>query len=140
MKASVSIGVGKALAIAFTALLVAVIGLGLFATYVFGWHKGSGKSTAVVVVKDTNTLSRASVERLLKECAQTELPASATEAYGAEASLFTRVINLRFTCPTDDFRRMWITSPRLNFPLAPIPSCRLVQATWLGGSRPDWEV
>jgi len=75
---------------------------------------GRSSGNQAVVQPNTNSLPRDVVAGVLKELTGAELPTDAQAVYGLEESLFTTVMQLRFSCPEQAFRRMQITSMHLG--------------------------
>ena len=91
----------------------------MLALYVFGAFKQNGPAASTRFSPNTNSLPREAVTELLKELTGAELPAEATEVYGQAGSLFTTVVEVRFTCREYAFKQMQITSQHLDIPLNP---------------------
>ncbi len=118
MKAEEKRRVSQALYLGSALITVAFMGLAALAKHKIDQTKG-GQRRQMVAQVNTNSLPREVVAGLLKDLTGAELPAEATEVYGQEGSLFTRVIELRFTCREYAFKRMQITSQHLDIPLNP---------------------
>jgi|LSQX01.2.fsa_nt_gb hypothetical protein len=60
------------------------------------------------------TLSQESVSNLINKLFQAPLPASAVDVFGNKTTLFTTVVDIRFSCTKEDFRTFLKSSPVLT--------------------------
>jgi hypothetical protein len=131
VKAAEKRRVSQALYLGSALITVAFMGLAALAKYNFD-HSSAGKRSRAVAQINTNSLPREVMAGLLKDLTGAELPAEAAEVYGRKASLFTTVIELRFSCPEQAFKRMQITSQHLAISLNPTNTIAL------GGGNLVW--
>src|SRR5258705_5240279 len=64
--------------------------------------------------RSTNSLPSNRVAALVSWLTQAPLPPAATNVYGASASLFTTVVDVRFECSSSELQSFLIASPVLN--------------------------
>jgi hypothetical protein len=75
---------------------------------------GRKSSAPATGTRSTNTLPSDRVATLVRSLTQAQLPPTATNVYGATASLFTTIVDVRFECSSTELQSFLVASPVLD--------------------------
>ena len=77
-------------------------------------NRKSSSPAPTAARRSTNSLPPDRVAALVRSLAQAQLPPAVTNVYGATASAFTTVVDVRFECSSDELQSFLVESPVLK--------------------------
>jgi hypothetical protein len=77
-------------------------------------NRKSSSPAPLSATRNTNSLPQDKVAALVRSLTQAQLPPTATNVYGATASAFTRIVDVRFECSTGELQSFLTESPVLK--------------------------